>query len=100
MDFMHDQLADGRSYRLFNAVDDCNREGLGIEVDFSLPAERVVRALDQIIEWRGMAGLHRREINKIENDTFHGSVQKARSSFASTISKLLRITSPPKYYLT
>ena len=28
-------------------------EGLAIEVDFSLPAERVVRALSQIIEWRG-----------------------------------------------
>lgn len=53
MDFMHDQLADGRSIRLFNVVDDFNREGLGIEVDFSLPAERVIRALDQIIEWRG-----------------------------------------------
>ena len=47
---MHDQLADGRSIRLFNVVDDFNREGLGIEVDFSLPAERVIRALDQIIE--------------------------------------------------
>lgn len=53
MDFMHDQLADGRSYRLFNIIDDYNREGLGIEADFSLPAERVVRVLDQIIEWRG-----------------------------------------------
>lgn len=53
MDFMHDQLADGRRIRLFNVVDDFNREGLGIEVDFSLPAERVTRALDQIIEWRG-----------------------------------------------
>lgn len=53
MDFMHDQLADGRRFRLFNVIDDCNREGLGIEVDFSLPAERVIRALDQIIEWRG-----------------------------------------------
>lgn len=53
MDFMHDQLADGRSIRLFNVVDDFNREGLGIEVDFSLPAERVIRALDHIIEWRG-----------------------------------------------
>src|SRR5690606_4189208 len=28
-------------------------EGLAIEVDFSLPATRVIRALDQIIEWRG-----------------------------------------------
>lgn len=53
MDFMHDQLDDGRSYRLFNVIDDYNREGLAIEVDFSLPAARVVRALDQIIEWRG-----------------------------------------------
>jgi putative transposase len=53
MDFMHDQLADGRCYRLFNVIDDFNREGLGIEVGFSLPAERVIRALDQIIEWRG-----------------------------------------------
>ena len=53
MDFMHDQLADSRSYRLFNVIDNFNREGLAIEVDFSLPASRVVRALDQIIEWRG-----------------------------------------------
>jgi putative transposase len=26
---------------------------LGIEVDFSLPAERVIRSLNNIIEWRG-----------------------------------------------
>lgn len=53
MDFMQDQLEDGRSYRLFNVLDDFNREGLAIEVDLSLPAERVVRTLDQLIEWRG-----------------------------------------------
>jgi putative transposase len=53
MDFMHDQLQNGRCIRLFNVIDDFNREGLGIEIDFSLPAERVVRALEQIIEWRG-----------------------------------------------
>jgi len=51
MDFMHDQLDDGRSYRLFNVIDDYNREGLGIEVDLSLPSEGVMRALDQIIDW-------------------------------------------------
>lgn len=53
MDFMHDQLSDGRSYRLFNVLDDFNREGLAIEVDFSLPAPRVIRTLNQTIEWRG-----------------------------------------------
>ena len=53
MDFMADQLADGRSIRTLNVLDDFNREGLCIEVDFSLPAKRVVRSLNQIIEWRG-----------------------------------------------
>ncbi len=53
MDFMHDALADGSSFRTFNVLDDYNREGLGIEVDKSLPALRVIRALDRIIEWRG-----------------------------------------------
>ena len=53
MDFMSDGLRDGRTIRTFNVIDDYNREGLGIEVDFSLPAPRVIRALDQIIEWRG-----------------------------------------------
>lgn len=48
-----DPVRDGRRIRLFNVVDDFNREGLGVKVDFSLPAERVTRALDQIIEWRG-----------------------------------------------
>lgn len=53
IDFMHDQLADGRRFRTFNVLDDYNREGLGIEVDLSLPSARIIRALDQIIEWRG-----------------------------------------------
>lgn len=45
MDFMHDQLSDGRSIRLLNVIDDFNREALAVEVDFSLPASRVVRTL-------------------------------------------------------
>ena len=53
IDFMHDQLNDGRSVRSLNVLDDCNREGLLAEIDFSLPAQRVTRALNQLIEWRG-----------------------------------------------
>lgn len=45
MDFMHDQLSDGRSIRLVNVIDDFNRGALAIEVDFSLPASCVVRTL-------------------------------------------------------
>lgn len=46
IDFMHDQLEDGRNFRLFNVIDDCNREALGIEVDVSMPSERVIRCLE------------------------------------------------------
>jgi putative transposase len=46
---MADQLANGSSIRTLNVLDDFNREGLGIEVDFSLPAERVVRRLNRIV---------------------------------------------------
>ncbi len=50
MDCMHDQLNDGRTFRVFNVIDDFNREALGIEVDFSLPSERMIRSLNHIIE--------------------------------------------------
>lgn len=53
VDFMHDQLSDGRTYRLFNVLDDFRREGLAIEAGFSLPTMRVIRTLSQLIEWRG-----------------------------------------------
>jgi len=53
MDFMHDQLEDGRTFRLLNMIDDYNREAIGMEADFSLPAERVIRELKQMISWRG-----------------------------------------------
>ncbi len=52
MDFMHEQLNDGRSFRLINVIGDFNREALDIEVDLSLPSERVIRSLEQIMQWR------------------------------------------------
>ena len=53
MDFMQDTLATGKNFRTFNVLDDCNREGLGIEVDHSLPSLRVIRTLERIMTWRG-----------------------------------------------
>ncbi len=50
IDFMHDTLWDGRTYRLLNVIDDYNREVLAIEVDSSLPALRVVRVLEALKE--------------------------------------------------
>ena len=53
LDFMSDSLSNGRTFRTLNVIDDYNREALWIEVDTSLPAERVVRVLEQLLEWRG-----------------------------------------------
>lgn len=75
MDFMADRLEGGRAFRLLDVVDDFNREGLGIEADFSLPAERVVRVLNPIIEWRGKPGAIRVD-NVLCTDAFQGGGQK------------------------
>jgi putative transposase len=53
LDFMSDSLSSGRAFRTLNILDDFNREGLWIEVDTSIPAERVVRVLEMLALWRG-----------------------------------------------
>jgi len=50
-DILSDTLNIGRKIRTFNVIDDYNRECLGIEVDHSLPAQRVIQSLEQLIEW-------------------------------------------------
>jgi len=54
MDFMHDRLADGRSIKTFNVVDDFTRECLATEVDTSLSGQRVVRVLERLKAERGL----------------------------------------------
>jgi putative transposase len=53
VDFMSDTLYGGRRVRTLNIMDEGVREGLAIEVDTSLPAERVIRVLEQVVSWRG-----------------------------------------------
>lgn len=65
---MSNQLWNGRKFRTLNIIDDFNQEGLGIDVDFSLPALRVVRSLEQIIEWRGKPSMIRVEFEGSKND--------------------------------
>lgn len=59
MDFMHDQLSTEKNFRLFNVIDDFNREGLVIDIDYSLPSQRVIRSLERIIEYRGKPNIIR-----------------------------------------
>ena len=53
VDFMSDTLYGGRRFRTLNILDEGVREALAIEVDTSLPAERVSRVLEQVVAWRG-----------------------------------------------
>lgn len=53
MDFMSDALSDGTAFRTLNIIDDFNREVLHVEIDRSLPAERVIRSLEQAIDQFG-----------------------------------------------
>ena len=54
MDFMSDALQTGRKLRVLNVMDDCTRESLVAYADFSIPAEKVVAALENIIRERGI----------------------------------------------
>ena len=53
MDFMSDQLADGRRIRVLNILDDFSRRCLASEVDTSLPGLRVCRVLDELVTRHG-----------------------------------------------
>lgn len=53
LDFVSDQLTDGRRFRILAVVDDCTRECLALIVDTSLSGMRLARELDRLITERG-----------------------------------------------
>ena len=53
LDFMPDALSGGRRFRTLHVLDEGNREGLAIEVTTSIPAQRGVRVLDQLVALYG-----------------------------------------------
>jgi putative transposase len=53
LDFVSDQLTDGRRFRILAIVDDCTRECLALVADTSLSGFRVARELDRLIIERG-----------------------------------------------
>ena len=57
LDFVYDQFANGRRFRVLNIVDDVTKECLGSIPDTSISGRRVARALTAIIERRGRPGL-------------------------------------------
>jgi putative transposase len=57
LDFVHDQFACGRRFRILNIVDDVTRECLAAIPDTSISGRRVARELTAVIELRGQARL-------------------------------------------
>lgn len=53
MDFMCDTLENGKRFRIFNVIDDYNREALIVKPQIIFPGEHVVRELDNLIFYRG-----------------------------------------------
>mgnify|MGYP001380053347 CR=1 FL=1 len=57
LDFVHDQVANGRRFRILNVVDDVTKECLGAIPDTSMSGKRVARELKAVIERRGKPGV-------------------------------------------
>jgi transposase InsO family protein len=57
LDFVHDQFANGRRFRILNIVDDVTRECLAAIPDTSIPGRRVARELTALIDRRGKPGM-------------------------------------------
>lgn len=53
LDFVSDQLTDGRRFRILTVVDDCTRECLALVAHTSLSGTRVARELDRLVMERG-----------------------------------------------
>jgi putative transposase len=53
LDFMADALYGWRPFRTLNVIDEGNREALDIEVATSIPARRVIRVMERLIELYG-----------------------------------------------
>jgi putative transposase len=57
VDFVHDQFAHGRRFRILNVIDDVTKECLAAVVDTSISGRRVARELTALIARRGQPGL-------------------------------------------
>lgn len=58
LDFQFDTLADGRTIKMLNVIDEFTREALAIEVDRSIDADHVVAVLERLAAQRGSAPVY------------------------------------------
>lgn len=53
LDFMHDSLYCGKTFRTLNVIDEANRECLAIDIGTSIPSTRLIRTLERLIDYYG-----------------------------------------------
>ncbi len=87
MDFVSDTLASGRPFRSLTIVDEYTRECPAIEVDTSLPGQRVIRVLRQLADTGGLP-------NEIRVDHGPEFVSRSVRSWCEEHHVLLRYTDP------
>jgi probable transposase len=54
---MRDTLYDGRPFRTLNIIDEGNREGLRIECGSSISSLRLVRVMQELVDWARDQGI-------------------------------------------
>ena len=54
LDFVHDTLSCGRSFRCLTVIDEFSREALATHVAYSIPAVRVIEVLERLRAERGL----------------------------------------------
>jgi putative transposase len=77
VDFVHDQLSNGRRFRILNVIDDVTKECLAAVADTSISGRRVARELGAIIAWRGKPD-HLRPRNRVHLNAVLAWVQEHR----------------------
>lgn len=87
MDFMSDSLTSGRKLRILKVVDDCTRESLAVWCDYSIPGEKVVEVLEDIIGQRGKP-------NQIRVDNGPEFTSKSFMSWCNKQSIIIKYTQP------
>ena len=95
LDFMSETLYDGRRVRLLTVIDEGNREGLEIAMGLSVPSQRVVRVLNELVAVHGCPaalrtdnGLPQKSRRQSFSDLTTGSVDfAARRQAVSTVAE-------------
>jgi putative transposase len=75
LDFMFDSVYSGPPFRTLNVLDEANRGALRIEIATSIPALRVIRFLEQLVEVHGKPGNRLRQRTGADELWVHRMVQ-------------------------